>query len=1447
MTLDTAFNGVSLSYSDVVFSENTIAFDLLLSNPPTGFNSSGTYTSSGTETGTAAISGYENVSDSLFVEGFGFSIPSSSSITGVTVTLKGYSASASIDAKLIIGGSVAGTLKQISLPTSEGSITLGSTTDLWGTAISADEVNSTEFGVCFTAPDESTSEIYLEYVSITISRSTSSANFNLISTYEDSFGNIKNVALDANGDFWVEDVTSNPGILTSLTDIIDVPVNSYATAANANSRLYMAISSGDYLHTAISSVVCTLVVISGETWLQTVITLLTSATGYSAGDTISISGATNNTWMNTSFTLTAVGTDTLTFKYGILSDGYTSGTETGYVSSLMTNGGSGNYPPMQYTDKPEWADRVSQCGPGAPPSFTGTLTTTGSATVTAFTYSSGILTLTAANTFTAGEVVAFTATSSDALYALNGLSFNVLGTGLSTTAFEISSTLVTTASGTSTATVTGQYTYAISSITQNVSQPTSQTGFDGILWSAGVGSTSSGNVITIYYSRTVEDTVLDKAFSGGLYSVYVYVTGTAIGVANGTFLVTSIGKGTPPGASAERYYFTYSVTSSSYQKIQSGDNSAAGRYEMTIATVVTSNSLPGVETGDQITITDASVTSWDNTWTVLYTPYNGSYTITETAMTDGVATYSWEVSGSTTVAPTAGQLVTILGTTNGDLIFNVTDASISNVTGSTSGTFTIEGFDGSLSYSSETEEGSATTSGTQFIIDPGPLTLGTTSSPIYGTASSGYIKVVGSTVVVVSTGTRRGVVFFITRNGFWTAPSPYIEFTVSTNANYILASNIPIGPPEVIARGIAFTEAGSDGVPGASYYTIPTPVQFVYNSVTYTSSQLIINDNTTTYAKFTFTDTVLLAATEIDIDGNNLFNLAELGDSAWNIQYAGRMVWGKVRNKIQNMLNMSFDGGYLSGSTTPLGWNTYDSGASLAISPIYGDALYIDNSTSATISSYGMIAQSVYQDQSLVAILQTNTLYSVRVTCRQMDSSTSGNLVIDLSEYNSGTGWSTTYGTYTLALSSMASSMATYEGTLLTSEFTTQIPSDLYFRVWAENLPAGAAIEIDRIELFPTIDPVNLTDLSVSYKDNLDSYDQITGKLTTSNLNQQPTNGGFVMRGRLYILKENSMGFFSETQGVEPTSWNPFEEISNVAGACGINAYDYGEDWAIMANQSGLYVSNGGTPSPIQLEIPDIWSAINWDAAKTICVRNDFPNRRIYIACPMSTPNTWLPDEPTVTDPLYNNVVILLNWEGISTVEGLMEAQALHVTMMGSLAALDMRRKYSLWTIATPYIGFIKRSELNSEIVFCNGISSSQISKLDTSTYGNDNGTVFLSLYTTYGFVDKKGSQETPLLGMFNKRFIYWDFMAYGSGTAKIRFLQNVLSAPYPFTVAGGMNLLSSAPNDYEGPLNVYGIRIFVEVSSNAVGSWFNLSHLTLTGRADAWAPLRGAGVTSGV
>ena len=74
--------------------------------------------------------------------------------------------------------------------------------------------------------------------------------------------------------------------------------------------------------------------------------------------------------------------------------------------------------------------------------------------------------------------------------------------------------------------------------------------------------------------------------------------------------------------------------------------------------------------------------------------------------------------------------------------------------------------------------------------------------------------------------------------------------------------------------------------------------------------------------------------------------------------------------------------------------------------------------------------------------------------------------------------------------------------------------------------------------------------------------------------------------------------------------------------------------------------------------------------------------------------------------------------------------------MFGTLAAVDMKRKWAVWNIATPYMQFIMQPNGESTPLYvCNGINSGKIYELNQNQYSDD-GLPINSLYTTYGFVN---------------------------------------------------------------------------------------------------------------
>lgn len=1078
--------------------------------------------------------------------------------------------------------------------------------------------------------------------------------------------------------------------------------------------------------------------------------------------------------------------------------------------------------------------RISQEGPGINANFVVTSTANpNQATITDYSIAGGVATITANNAFTVGEIVQIVLPGT----ALNGVVLTVATQ--SATQFTANTTAAA-ASGTVSGTATPLTSFPISSIVQGT---VSATVADN-LWSAGPGSTSAGTTVTIYYSRTQDAvyTALVNAFNSGL-DVYVFVTGQPTPFVAGTYKVTDVGFGLAPGAGYYRYYLTYTAPSSSYAHT---GGPTTGTFQMTLATVTLSTPCPAIEVGNSVSIQGATPSNWNNTWNVVQTPNGGVLAITQTSMSSaGIATYTFtQVSGS---APVAGDLITVTNTTNGNGIFNVTNATIATVVGST---FTINGFSNAAAIGTAAETGQAQTEGSIFLIDPGPQFVGLpgTSNPIFGNDTSTGNVVIANPSLSVSAGTRQAVVMFLTSDGYLTKPSPPVTFTVSNATGAIQVDKIPIGPPNVIARWIAFTEAGANGVPGAYFYVIPKPVQTIVNGQPYTYAPTVINDNTTTTASFTFIDSVLLSSLEIDIDGGNQFNQVELGSSRWCVEYADRMFYGLVQNKINNFLNLSFNGGTNTPQgqpSQPAGW-TQDinfafgvPAGQLVTSQEFGQSLYIQNNTGSTQTTFGMWTQNAFQDVYNVPIILPNTKYGIRVALRIPSGLTTGNFVAELIGYDTQSGYGTSYGTFTVPFTSLTTSLQLVTGNLLTTVFTT-VPSDLVLRIYTTNIANNADVEVDRIEIYDLSQPVLITQLLSSYVNNPEAIDGVTGNLFCQSTNFQPINGAFVMYDQLYLLKQDSMFSTQNSAGSEPSGWR-VQEVSNLVGACGPEAYDVGEEWGVMACRRGVYVFYGRQPIKISQEIFQLWEQIYWPSASKIWVRNDTINRRILIGVPMVTPNPWLPNAPANATPSSPNVVLMLNYQGLGDVTMLADGEQMHTTMFGTLMSVDMRRKWTVWQIASPFANFILQPDGFTRTLYLgNGNASGKIYKL-LSTQLSDDGAAINSLYTTYGFVDPEKAKQYPLLGFHRKIWTYMQVLLKGAGACTFTFLQNNLTPALPFSTTGvslpPITLAANPADDYERPLGtpgqgpgIAGNRLFVQLSTNAAGAWFHIERLILIG-----------------
>jgi hypothetical protein len=1422
----------------------------------------------------ATVSLASNSAASLLSSGTAFTLPSGSTITGIVVSLIGKyvgTGTVSVALQMATSGLAIGTPVTFAMNSTASPYSKGSSSYLWGTAFTPATVNGSVLGVLLSA-------------SVTGGSGTVSAN-NLQVTVYYTLSETSEVLTAQGFGFAVALTAGISGFGTSFS----------AYTSDSSSLSMQLLLNGVPVGTPKSLTLTTTPTIytlggSSDPWgyvwsaadanspqFGVQITATGTGTTY-VGDldmlTYITAALVNFNWVgsyqqnnNSLYTLALDASGNIWQEDVINNPGVLSLSLSGIIPNSFANGATidndefimfsdlsiGTDRPRQLDANGNWYP-VTQVGPGAAPSFAAATGSIGGIlALSSYAWSGGIAAFTFAATSsipTVGSlyVIAGTGTS------LDGQVVIVLSSPPPTdTTFSAEVTGTFPAGPTNiSGTMTPQFSYAIASITQ----PPAYMYFPaGMGFWLNNGSGGAGTDVIVYYSTTgaPPDPAL-VPFNQNI-ATYVYITGAQFGDYNfnGVWQVTGVGSGNYPGTSEPVNYFTFTYSSSGNVFL----GIAGARYRVTGATLTLATPVDTLTAGTQITITGATPAGWNNTWVISQAVNSGQFTITTTQYNgNGVATYGWQYASLTNSnPPVAGDLILITGATN-NAGFNGTFA-IASVSGST---FTINVNLPLAAQPNPVPEGSAQAVmfGTVFNFDPGELFVGTNTDVIYGNdTGTGDIAVLGSTLVPVGAGTRQAIVFFITASNNWTPASPPVTFTVATDANILNVSQIPIGPPDVVGRGIAITEAGANGVPGANFYVIVEPVTNTIGTTTVTYSSTIINDNISTTAAFSFTDAVLLNSQEVDIPGFDLFGVIEIGSCGWCVPYSSRMFYGLQLNKVQNLNNTTFDGGYQA-LNQPAGWGLYLTDTTnpelqLVNSPVTGDAYYVINNTGSIQAQMGLISQTAYQDPYNVAIIAANTAYSVRVACACPSGVRLGTLVIDLTDLSGGN-FGTTYGSFKVPLSSMGSLPTVFSGPLLSDGiFTGKVSPTLQIRMWVQNMGVGADVLVDRFEVYPTAFPYLKAQVYGSYINKPESVDASPdgGIIDTTTENPQACMGGFVLRDNLYLLKTNSMYYTKDNPNSEPGGWS-LTEVSNRVGAVGINAYDVGEEWAVTACRNGIYGFDGGKPQLINLEILQIWDQINWNYGNSICIRNDTANRRIYCAVPLPTGTSpegvptatvqWLPYAPYNPAPTTPNVILMLNYQAIGSFEELMADIGTHSTMFGTLANPDMRRKWTIWNIATPYMGAVLQADLiDTPIYFCNGISSSKIYQLNDNQLSDD-GVAIYGLYTTYGFVNAVKAATLPIFGMHTKRYTVLQTNLEGAGTATVRLLPNDLSAKYPYAIPGGIKLSSPANDDYMRSINAKGQRMFFEISTNNVGSWFDLCKVLLTGKQDAWSSINPTG-----
>jgi len=683
----------------------------------------------------------------------------------------------------------------------------------------------------------------------------------------------------------------------------------------------------------------------------------------------------------------------------------------------------------------------------------------------------------------------------------------------------------------------------------------------------------------------------------------------------------------------------------------------------------------------------------------------------------------------------------------------------------------------------------------------------TFTAPTGGLAGSGAgaAAAAGS----VDTGVHQVCVMFQTRQGYLTAPGPATTWTASGGLRAVV-TNIPTGPSNVVARILCFTGAGGD-----SFF-------YVGGGGTLFTGNMIISDNTTTSLAVDFSDAILLAGTNVD----NMFRLIELGDCAGVIDYSERLFWWGERNKLNNFVNLGFDGGFSGPSLPhyPLGWTPDPTfapgGTDEEIFVVWGAAYSIvGNGTTAV---RGLITQNAVQDSLGTQIIQPNIDYTVRAHCAINPTLTQGTLHVHLFSLSAGIN---TTGLQ-LTAAQLTTSYAEFSADLTTP--LTTIPSDLVLRVYADGTPTlNGQFYIDSIEIAPTAQPVNSSLIRASRVEDPESYDGIDGLLSVAENNGQAIRAAFKLRERLYFVKEHSLHATQDDGTNEPSLWT-ISEISRKLGTPSVRGVGIGEDWVVIAHRTGLYIFNGGEPVKISQEIQPTWNQINWQYGQTLWVTVDTKERRIFIGAPMGA----------ATSP---NKIIVLDYRDLDSFEDISGRPPINITYTGRKTATDKTRKWSPWTVSANSCALIERTDDTSIVAMGGGVpgvGGSSTGKVyqPASTQLSDDGTAIPSYYTTHFFPERAVEQSLDL-GAHRKLFSYLTMYVEGAGFLALTSFIDSESAPQ---AQQPLPLSSPGLEDLELPINIIGERVAFQVSTNQPGAWFRLQKFIPSVRPDPWSPVRG-------
>lgn len=1051
--------------------------------------------------------------------------------------------------------------------------------------------------------------------------------------------------------------------------------------------------------------------------------------------------------------------------------------------------------PLQYDGTNLW--RVTQDGPGAPP------------VVTSFALPASTLAATGAHVDT---ITSITSTNPIARLGVGIVYYQSIAITLAAQDLTLVVGEVFTISGNTNSNFNITFSIAgidptFTVITCNFYSVTLQTGTGGsATFSAGTTLTRAGNIVS---GKTSTVHRLQVGYQVQITGIPASIVGSGISsiVLNNEDNpgIATVTTSTPHGLLPNNQVV---ITGVSGAAVGTGITNVA--FAGNVITITTS-AAHGLSVGSIVQVAAVTNTTVNGQWVVTTIPSSTTFTYAfvsivtaYTAADTGTVTYIWPLASVLNASPELNTFTvqTAPTPTTFTIVLDYTDGTWTGgqATFAWDGIFYVTAVPSTTTFQYQQYGPNATT------------TTAGTATP-YGQAAPGI---------------HQCRVSGILPSGAITQPSPPVTF-VANGGQYLSVTSIPLGP-NWVGRLLQFTGAG-----GAFFFDIPVPAQ-VNGLVVSTATQ--INDNVTTSATLDFSDNTLYAANGDSIPGNDLAAQVVLGPSAGFFTYASRlMTWGE-RNKVQNFLNMGFDGGYLN-TNLPLGWTPFANligSGQLAFTRVGGMGWQV-NVGFGSVAEYGYISQSAYADTFGAPILLANTQYTARFWAQSTGVASIGGIGVSIQLSSVATGFTAT--------ASIPVSSVTTTGSYFQVDFSQMtpatIPSDLILAVFVDSSAAVSSppldVTIDELEIIYTNQPYTDTICRMSYVDNPEGFDITTGVIGAQD-DLSPIRNFGTIRQALYMVTGTGLHETADNGQTEPSGWT-VDQVADNCGAFSIAAIarnaqgigSAGKDWMIWNGVDGAQIFTGQKPYKVSQEIQSIWDNMNPALTYRCWVKNFESSKRCYFGIPVGT-------------VFVTMTVLVLDYRNIDGAQ-IAENPPIHISFTGKMIVSDLTRKWTSWSLPAFCGELLYRDNVSQpQIVFgCQTPSGGANSyRLNSLQFHDDDFGIIPAQYTTYFFVSH---EMEAALQMGSHRHTYKLAQAFisGTGTWSITPLAAALSNVFPSSAQ--YPLFNDPQFDMDFGINVETTRCAFTIQAAPISpsqdSFFKLQKLVINMSQSAFAPVRGS------